>query len=144
MITHMEWKYIDTQKDLDQLDRQICWDHSRIVEYYAKYSNESYFPQDICRSGHPQKNLHLLLLAHSPVVQYVEFVLIDCDGFDCSILEHFYLSGKVDSLKRVDIRDAKRSTVLRCSRLIYRFVQQQYMPDGLYLRNSDSLDSQMV
>ncbi len=138
----MEWKSIDTQADLDQLDQQICWSDASTVEYYAKLANEKYFPVDISRSGYEHKNVHVLCQVFAQPGRFLELVLIACDWCYLAWLDNMHLNGHVDRLKRIDIRDPKGSTIARCARLIYRFLQESDLPQGLYFRHADSIASE--
>lgn len=120
----MNWKSVDTQADLDELCQKVCWEDSETIEFYGKLGNEPYFPDDISRSGHRNQNIHVLCRICSHAGAWMELVLIDCDWFYFSSLRHLRMQGKVDSLRRVDLQDEKKSTLLRCSRLIYRFLTQ--------------------
>ena len=135
----MEWKSVDTQSDLDKLDNSVCWEDSKVLEYYAKFSNESYFPSDVSRSGWVNKNIHILIEAVAGTAPYLEIVLIDCDHFSSLFLERILFQGRVDSLKRIEIIDYKDNLVMRCSRLIYRFLTEEDIPQGLYFRQVDSI-----
>ncbi|GAA5496404.1 hypothetical protein Rhal01_02587 [Rubritalea halochordaticola] len=116
------WQSIDNTDDLLTLDRIVNWEDSSVLEVYALTRNENYFPSDVSRSGHTHKNVHLFVDADSPHGDYLHLVLIDCDWYSVSFIENPYFSGKVDSFKRVEVMDFNNSTVMRCSRLIYRFV----------------------
>lgn len=59
-------------------------------------------------------------------------VWIHCDWSTRRFLDHPHMSGRVDSLKRVEILDAKRSTQMRCSRVIYRFVAETDVSEASY------------
>ena len=115
----MFWHAIETQADLDSLDKRVCWEDSDTVEYYATTRNEDYFPSDVSRSGYIHKNVHVLCRICSPEAAYLAMVWIHCDWFTGRFLDHPHMSGRVDSLKRVEILDVKRSTQMRCSRVIW-------------------------
>jgi len=119
----MDWRSIDSQVDLDELAESTCWEDSETLEFYATQAVEDYFPADVSRSGYTKMNLHLLLDACSARQPYLEMVFVDCDRTDIHFLTHFFVRGRVDGLKRVELEDGKGQMQLRCSRLIYRFVE---------------------
>ncbi len=117
----MAWKTIDTQEELDALNQAICWEDATTVQYIARFENETYFPDDVCRTGYLNKNVHLWIDALNVQDGYLRLVLIDCDWIGPQKLDSFHLSGKMDSLMRITINDCDGSTAIRFSRLIYRF-----------------------
>jgi hypothetical protein len=119
----MDWRSIDSQDDLDELAKSTCWEDSETLEFYATQAGEDYFPTDVSRSGYTKMNLHFLLDACSAKQPYLEMVFIDCDRTDIHFLTHFVVCGRTDGLKRVELQDGKGQTQLRCSRLIYRFLE---------------------
>lgn len=133
----MPWNIIETQADLDSLNKRVCWEDSETVEYYATARNEDYFPSDVSRSGYSHKNVHVLCRVCSREAAYLEMVWIHCDWSSGPFLDQPYMSGRVDSLKRVEILDAKRSTQMRCSRVIYQFVAEADVTEGSYYVQSE-------
>jgi hypothetical protein len=128
----MCWQSIGSQADLDALNRRVCWEDSESVEYYATPRNEPYFPSDISRSGYLHKNLHVLCRVCSQEAAFLEMVWIHCDSIAGHFLDHPHLSGRVDSLKRVEVMDAEKSTQMRCSRLIYGFLPEGRVMEGSF------------
>lgn len=135
----MNWKHVDTQSDLDHLDSSNCWEDSEVTEYIAVLTNENYFPDDVSRSGWHNKNLHILVDADSANGSHIEIVLIDCDHFSHGYLENIHFQGKVDGLKRVEIFDYKRDLRMRCSRVIYRWVELTLPLNKSYFLESGSV-----
>jgi hypothetical protein len=131
------WQTIESQADLNALDKRVCWEDSGTVEYYASTKNEKYFPSDVSRSGYANKNIHVLCRICSNEAAYLEMVWVDCDWFTCRFLDCPHMSGRVDTLKRVEVLDAKRSTMMRCSRLIYRFLQEADVAEGSFYVQSE-------
>ena len=130
----MQWKSVDNREDLRWLDRAASWEDSITLEVYTLGRSERYFPEDISRSGYEHKNLHLLLEVDSTHGDYMHLVLVDCDQYSCSFIESPFFGGRVDGLKRVEVTDYKGATHMRCSRIIYRFLELANYPlDGLYL-----------
>lgn len=117
----LDWATIDSARDLQYLDRLAIWEDSQVMEYYARFGHERFFPNDVCRSGHEFRNLHILCHA-SPTtsVGWVELVFIQCEFIVFDFFDNLFFRGHVDSLKRVELLDWRGSTVLRCARLIYR------------------------
>ena len=64
-------------------------------------------------------------------------VWIHCDWSTGHFLDHPFMSGHVDSLKRVEIWDAKRSTLMRCYRLIFRYVAEADVIEGSFYIHSE-------
>ena len=130
----MDWNVVDSQADLDKLDESVYWDDSESVEYYALTGNEPFFPSDVCRSGYVHKNVHVLCRICSRTgAYYLELVCIDSDHFSSFFLDHPHMHGHVDSLKRVDILDHRNDIAMRCSRVIYRFLDEKdvcFLYDG--------------
>ena len=126
----MNWIDVKTNDDLKELDRSVCWEDSNTVEYYATGINEEDFPQDINRSGYENKNIHILLDSDSKLGPFIEMVFIDCDHYSSMFLDSIYMSGRVDDLMRTEIYNAKKSMVMRCSRVIYRFLSNEQVSRG--------------
>jgi hypothetical protein len=70
-------------------------------------------------------NIHMLVDACSPHGAILELVFIDADWSSLSYLTQPFVGGRIDTLKRVYIEDYEGDTKMRCSRLIYRFMQEQ-------------------
>jgi hypothetical protein len=121
----MDWNAVDSQADLDALGTSVCWEDSESIEYYALTGNEPYYPSDVSRSGYRHKNVHVLCRICSPKAAYLELVFIDCDRFSSYFLDNPHIRGYVDSLKRVEILDHRNDFDMRCSRLIYRFLDEK-------------------
>lgn len=135
----MGWSTIDSQNDLNNFDQSVCWDDSEVLEYYGKITNESYFPNDISRSGYTNKNIHVFIKSDSNQAPYMEMVLIDCDYLNMYFIENISFQGYVDRLKRIEITDKKSSLLMRCSRMIYRFLKEDEIIKGTYFRYADSI-----
>ena len=97
---------METQADLEPLDKRVCREDSETVEYYVTTRNDDYFPSDVSRSGCIHKNVHVLCRICSREAVYLEMVWIHCDSFTGHFLDHPYMAGCVDSLKRVEILEA--------------------------------------
>ena len=121
----MTWKSVDTPSDLEQLAAANCWEDSETLEFYATPANADYFPNDVSRSGYQNMNIHMLVSACSSNALILELVFIDADWSSLSFLTQPFVGGRIDSLKRVYIEDYKGDTKMRCSRLIYRFMQEE-------------------
>lgn len=118
----MKWHSIDSQQDLDALQKSVCWEDSEVIAYYASEEELAYFPSDISRSGYTRKNLHLVCASDSSVGRYLEISFIHSDSIAGDFLERPVFSGKVDSLRRVELRDFGGRVLLRCGRMVYRFL----------------------
>ena len=129
----MDWIAVDSQADLDKLDKSVCWRDCSSIEYYALTACEPYYPSDVSRSCYVHKNIHVLCRICSPVVAYLELVLIYCDFCSPFFLDGPHMQGHVDSLKRIEILDHRNDIAMRCSRLIYRFLDEKdvcFLHDG--------------
>lgn len=134
----MSWLSIESQSELEALDRSVCWEDSCSVEYYATTRNEDYFPSDVSRTGYLHKNIYILCRIRSQSAVYLEMVWIHCDWFSSQFMDYPHLSNsRIDSLKRLEIRNADGSVQMRCSRLIYRFVAETDVTEGSYYVRSE-------
>ncbi len=118
----MRWRAIDSSSDLAELDASATWEDARVVAFYAIEQSEPYYPSDISRSGYVKKNLHLLCSVPSPHGEYLEVAFIHCDWFAFRFFEQPHFAGRVDTLKRVELRSEHGDVDLQAARIIYRFV----------------------
>ncbi len=121
MSNDQTWRRVDCQSDLDAFDSAVCWEDSETLEFYGSSRNERYFPEDISRSGYQHPNLHLWCRVDSPHGEFLHIVLVDCDRYCSGFISSPYFRGQVDSLRRIEVHDARGTIQMRCSRLIYRF-----------------------
>ncbi len=121
----MTWISVDTIEDLEKLAEENCWEDSETLEFYASPFVEKYFPDDVSRSGYRNMNIHVLIDACSSMGPILEIVFIDADWTSLSYLTQLFIGGHIDTLKRVYIEDYKGDTEMRCSRLIYRYLQER-------------------
>jgi hypothetical protein len=121
----MTWKTIDSTDALHALDYRVCWEDGGILEAYRIYSNQSYFPKDVNRSGYNNPNLHLLIDTGLGESELLELVLIETDLKSISSL-----SGHVSPLNIVHLTHG------HASRIIYRRVdnEKQYKA-GYFVEN---------
>jgi hypothetical protein len=134
----MNWISIDSQQGLDSFSESVCWEDSDTLEFYATLANESFFPTDISRSGGFNMNVHILIDACSSEARYLEMVFVDCDHASPHYLTNTFIAGRIDSLKRIEVFDWKNDLVMRCSRLIYRFLDEApALRSGRYFRNKN-------
>ena len=119
-MSYMDWKFIDTQADLEFFRKSVCWDDSELREFCGTRQNEVFFPYDISRSGYHHLNLHVLYDVCSAPDEYLHIVLIECQHFSGMFLQSPYWSGRVDALKRVETHNRE----IRCARMIYRFLPE--------------------
>ena len=127
----MEWKHIDTQADLDALEDAVCWEDSQVIEYHAGNFPRPYFPADVSRTGHHHPDIHVLV---EDCCRFMELVFIHCDHVGANVFQNFYVSGKVRSLKRVELTSRDGSVRLRCGRLIWRRADDVDVRRPRYLR----------
>jgi hypothetical protein len=134
----MEWEFIESQKDLDTFSQSVCWEDSETLEFYGTHINESYFPSDISRSGYHNLNIHILCDVCTQKAPYLEMVFIDCDHASISFLTNIFISGRVDNLKRIEMLTGNGDLIWRCSRLIFRFLDDDnpIYRSGRYFRTN--------
>ena len=118
----MKWCTIDSQQDLESLEKGVCWEDSEVLAYFASDENQPFYPSDVSRSGYIRKNLHLVCSSVSSAGSFLELVFIHADSINGAFLERPVLNGRVDSLRRVELRDFGGRVMLRCGRLLYRFL----------------------
>jgi hypothetical protein len=131
---HGPWKTIDGQTDLDELDAAVCWEDSRAREYWASAATQPYFPADVSRSGYDHKNLHVLLETCSSVAPFLELVFVHCDRIAQDAFDRLELRGRVDSLRRIELRTDDGSPLLRCARIVYRWLTDASTQGDFYGR----------
>jgi len=134
-VQAMPWISVDSQADLDGLEQSVCWIDSFTIEYYGTFRDAPYFPSDICRSGYDRKNIYVLHKCDSPLGVCLEMVFVHCDCVSGDFLDKPFVVGRVDTLKRVEIWNGRGAAVMRCARLIYRFLQSE--PGRPYFARSD-------
>lgn len=118
----MKWRTIDSQQDLESFDKSVCWEDSGVLSYFASEEEQPYYPSDVSRSGFVRKNLHIVCASDSSAGPFLEMVFIHVDSIAGDFLERPALGGRVDSLRRVELRDFGGRVMLRCGRLLYRFL----------------------
>jgi hypothetical protein len=121
----MNWQSIDSQTDLDSFAKSVCWEDSSTFAYFATEENRDGYPSDVSRSGFTRKNLHIFCSADSSKGKFLEMAFIHADSFTSDFLDQPFVGGRVDSLRRVELTDAKGRTLLRCGRMIFRFRAEQ-------------------
>jgi hypothetical protein len=126
------WESIDSQADLDALDRAVCWEDSRVLEYHASPALRPYYPRDVNRSGSCFKDIHVLLEAPCSRAPYLELVFIHCEWVGGNAFEDLTLRGRVDTLRRVVLREDEGSDLLRCARVIYRWLRDASTEGDFY------------
>lgn len=121
--TAPEWRLVESQDDLDAIDGSVNWDDAESVAFVADtISSNPLFPSDVARSGYLNWNVRLLVYVADRRGSHLELVLIDCDEIGAQAFSGLTLQGRVDSLKRVEVERANGERRLRCSRLMYRFI----------------------
>lgn len=128
-----QWCSVDTQADLDALDSSSCWPDSRCLEFYGLSQSERYFPGDISRSGYEHPNVHLFVELSGSRHTHMHVVCIDCDWYQTAFLSQPDFRGRVDTLRRVEVTDSYGSTRMRCSRLVYQFLDLTDYPQSPFL-----------
>ena len=121
--TTVDWSSVDTQSDLDRLADSAVSSDAEVVALVGNTDEpQAFFPTDVARSGHPHWNIRVLVQIQAATGKHLEIVLVDCDEFSSALLANFTLRGRVDSLKRVELNGRNDQRILRCSRLLYRFL----------------------
>src|SRR4030095_8301165 len=82
-----------------------------------------WFPKDVSRSGHENWNVRVLFYVADKRGSHLELLLVDCDEVGRHLFRGFALRGRVDTLKRVEVSNPDGEVRMRCSRLMYRFVE---------------------
>ncbi len=117
------WKTIDGQADLTALDASINWDDAEAVAFVGQRdSAKNLLPVDVARSGYVNWNVRVLFFVADRRGSHVELMLLDCDEAGPGLFAGFTLSGRVDSLKRIEVTNSTGQRRLRCSGLAYRFI----------------------
>jgi hypothetical protein len=133
----MNYSHINSQKELDDLNSQICWDDSAFSDMYCGVRIQSYFPSDIQYSGRfsDQLNYHCLYSVCSAPKSHLEIIFIGTEIVDHHTLLHMFLRGKVHGGRGVELFDYKGNITLKCARIIYRFVElEDYDAFGYFLK----------
>jgi hypothetical protein len=128
----VKWTSIDSQADLDALDRAVCWEDSRVLEYHAGSACRPHYPADVSRSGYSFKDIHVLVEVPCSHAPFLELAFIHCDWVGANAFEDLTLRGRVDVLRRVVLREDDGSDLLRCARLIYRWLAEANTEGSLY------------
>jgi hypothetical protein len=124
LSTTADWSSVDTQSDLDRLVESAYWDDAEVVAFVGNTDEpQAFFPTDVSRSGHRNWNIRVLVQFVPADGKHLEVVFVDCDEFSSALLRNFSLRGRVDSFERVEVSDRNSQRTLRCSRVIYRFLQ---------------------
>src|SRR5262245_47415597 len=118
----MEWRTVDTQADLDRLDNGVCWEDAAVLESYATPALARGLPSDANRSGFELPNVYVLVddACHAGDGAWLELAFIHCEWSGHYAFRGLDLRGRVDSLRRVELRDGEGETTVRCARLAYR------------------------
>jgi len=118
-----EWQLIEDQPGLDALNASVNWDDAEPVAFVGDtLTSNPMFPSDVARSGYLNSNVRLLLYVADRRGSHLELVFVDCDEIGNRLFRGLTLRGRVDSLKRVEVDDSGGERRLRCSRLMYRFL----------------------
>jgi len=117
------WQVVDDQAGLDALDESVNWDDAEAVAFVADtITANPVFPSDVSRSGYLKPNIRVLFFVADRRGSHLELIFVDCDEFDTPLFRGLTLRGRVDTLRRVEVNDAQGQPRLRCSRLMYRFI----------------------
>jgi hypothetical protein len=127
------WQAIDTQEQLDELDRLVCWEDSELLEFHGGHTLRPYFPSDVSRSGYDRPDVHIVIAAPcGQKTDILELCLIHCDRLGEDAFERLHLRGRVDSLRRVEIASEDGTTLFRCARLIFRWRERTASDGGAH------------
>lgn len=127
----MDWIAVDTQDDLATLEEAVCWEDSEVIEYHGGRFNQPHFPNDVSRSGYSHPDIHVLMSADARA-PYLELAFIHCDHLCADVWQGFYVAGRVDSLKRVELTSPSGDLRLRCARLVYRWLEDVDIRKSFY------------
>jgi hypothetical protein len=118
-----EWRVVDDQAGLNEVDRSVNWDDAEAVAFVAdSVASNPLFPSDVARSGYVNWNIRVLFYVADKRGSHLELILVDCDEIGTNAFKGLTLRGRVDSLKRVEVESLDGERRLRCSRLMYRFI----------------------
>jgi hypothetical protein len=118
-----KWELVDDQVGLDAIDASVNWDDAEAVAFVADtLASNQMSPSDVARSGYTNWNIRVLLYVAHKRGSHLELVLVDCDEIGAHVFRGLTLRGRVDALKRVEVHDSDGQRRLRCSRLMYRFI----------------------
>jgi hypothetical protein len=133
-VPRSDWIPIDTQEQLEFLDRSVCWEDSEAVAFVAETADGlGLFPNDVSRSGYVNWNIRILFYVGLPHHSHLEIGCADCDEFSGGLFRSFTLDGRIDSLKRIEIDGPSGERLFRCSRIVYRFLSlDQYAARTYY------------
>jgi hypothetical protein len=119
------WRAIESQADLDALDGAVDWHDAEPVAFVADTAwSHPFFPDEVARSGYLNWNARVAIHVGSRDGSHLELVLVDCDALSLEALRGLHLRGRVDALKRVEVTRPSGERMLRCSRLLWRFVDR--------------------
>jgi hypothetical protein len=118
----MGWSTIDTQTQLDALEKSVCWEDVRLLEYHAGRGVRAHYPSDVSRSGYERLDVHVLLETDDG--KFLELAFLHCERLGPDAFERLHLRGTVDSLKRVELRSSRESVLLFAGRVLYRRLEK--------------------
>ena len=122
-VKQQPWRSIDCQDDLSSLDGAINWDDAEAVALVGQRDSGNHsLASDVARSGYVNWNLRVLFFVAHQNGSHLELMLVDCDETGAGLFAGFSLNGRVDRLKRVEVLSSSGHRKLRCSRLMYRFM----------------------
>lgn len=88
------------------------------------------------RSGYERKDVHVLLEACSTAAPFLELVFIHCDWIGENAFERLCLQSHVDTLRRVELCAHDGAILVRCARLVYRWLAEADTTSDFYRRGN--------
>jgi hypothetical protein len=116
----VEWKLINSQDDLDNFLKTVSWDDVEIVEIYAYDAIFENFPSGATAPGVGNKNVRVLI--NDCDQSDIELVFDHAEKFGISFSNHVELSGKVDTLGRIECSFSSIPGDIKAERLRYRYL----------------------
>ena len=117
----MNWRSVDRQQDLGELDRSVTWDDTTLLELHGGTGPRAHFPSEINRRGLVALDYHVLLWTAGSEFPVLELALVECDEFNPAVFR-VGLEGRVTTLMQVEIGPVLRG--IRCSRVLYRWMPE--------------------
>ncbi|MBS2026460.1 MAG: hypothetical protein JST54_01030 [Deltaproteobacteria bacterium] len=134
-MAQVDWTPVNSQSDLEALDRAICWEDSNVLEAYTTHAVAPGLPTDVSRSGYGHGNLYVLMNETCNKRGVVELAFLEVNQLGANALTHLHLRGRIDSLKRVEVLTCRGEFLLPCARVAFRYPGWMPFRQGYYQRS---------
>lgn len=115
------WKFIESQNDLEMFVKSVTWDDAEIIEIYAHNPVLEQMPAGATAPGSQNKNVRVLINDNDQ--SDIELVFDHAEKFGIPFSTHIELSGKVDSIGRIECSFTSVSGEIKAGRLRYRYLE---------------------